>query len=164
MMKALHNLILSANSLLGVFLQLLYQQKKDASPFETHYATMISIFVSLCLYVLAATVAHAGLPHPPEAAVLTISNAQNYAGIMNQISLFAGFLAAVLQFTILVPPFGWLTFALWMLCFVKFPFHLLCNNLFPRLLPLLVHVWIKATSGEGVVPQNRLRQRRRPPV
>ncbi|PON82944.1 LOW QUALITY PROTEIN: hypothetical protein TorRG33x02_212400 [Trema orientale] len=157
MMKALHN-------------RQLHLRRFPSTPLPaekgcisiTHYATMISIFVSLCLfYVLAATVAHVGLPHPPQAAVLTISNTSNYAIILSQISLFAGFLAAVLQLTILVPPFGWFTFALWVLFFVKFAFHLLCINLFPRLLSPLLYMWIKATGGERVEAQNRVR---RPPV
>ncbi|EOX96326.1 Uncharacterized protein TCM_005595 [Theobroma cacao] len=83
-------------------------QGRDQTPFNTHYCHMLAFFVNLCIYVVAL-VSEMNLPATSTSSRL----------ILNAISQFSGALASVMLLLILVPLIGWLTFALWIVCFVR---------------------------------------------
>ncbi|KAH7516415.1 hypothetical protein FEM48_Zijuj10G0132900 [Ziziphus jujuba var. spinosa] len=94
-------------TLIGL-LQLMYEAK-NVSPFDTHYTTMVLFFVSLFVYVIAATV-DKELPQPQN---------PNYTGIMSKTKLFSGCFALNMLLLILIPPFGWFILTLCIAYFVK---------------------------------------------
>ncbi|KAH7516411.1 hypothetical protein FEM48_Zijuj10G0132500 [Ziziphus jujuba var. spinosa] len=69
-------------------------EAKNVSPFDTHYTTMVLFFVSLFVYVIAATV-DKELPQPQN---------PNYTGIMSKTKLFSGCFALNMLLLILIPP------------------------------------------------------------
>ncbi|KAH7516387.1 hypothetical protein FEM48_Zijuj10G0129700 [Ziziphus jujuba var. spinosa] len=94
-------------TLIGL-LQLMYEGM-NASPFDTHYTTMVLFFVSLFVYFIAA-IAEEESPQPQN---------PNDTGITSKTKFFSGCFALNMLLLILIPPFGWFTLASCIAYFVK---------------------------------------------
>lgn len=81
-------------------LQVKYQSK-DANPFDTHSGVMVAFFAILLVH-----------------AILLVTQIKLHHAIFGKISLLAGVLASVLLLIMLVPPVGWLSLVVWVICFV----------------------------------------------
>ncbi|KAK4848828.1 hypothetical protein QYF36_017877 [Acer negundo] len=89
-------------------LQIKYQTQ-NVSPFDTHYGVMLTFFVVVHVHAVVLVVEIKLQAH--------ISSC--HAMIMSKISIFSGALASILLLLILVPPFGWFSLVMWVVCFIR---------------------------------------------
>ncbi|RXH89620.1 hypothetical protein DVH24_031977 [Malus domestica] len=105
---AAHNRIFRLLNILGVLLQVKHATGNLPSPFVTDHNTVVMLIANLLTYAGTLEIAE----------ILQASNNTNIYELMNNISLLCGTLALVLLVLLLVPAFGWFTFACWAVYFV----------------------------------------------